>query len=81
MPEAPSCYHQSFLSQCLNADILLSVWSFYFITFTVQDIILFQSELSFKWPYWPKNDVKKDISLIYLHSLCELLYLFIAIAG
>ena len=28
-----SCYHQSFLSQCLSADILLSVWSFYLITF------------------------------------------------
>ena len=41
MPEALSCYHQSFLSQCLSADILLSVWFFYFITFTIQDIILY----------------------------------------
>ena len=48
-------YHQSFLSECLSADIMLSVCSFNFITFTVQDMILFYSELSFKWPYWPKN--------------------------
>ena len=36
---ALSCYHQSFLSECISADILLSVWSFYSITFTVQNIL------------------------------------------
>ena len=57
-------YHQSFLSECLSADIMLSVCSFNFITFSVQDMILFYSELSFKWPYWPKNDVEKTFYLL-----------------
>ena len=64
---------------------MLSFCTFYLITFTVQDIILLSySELSFKWPNWPKNDVKKIFYLLtvpsgmYLQFLgeCNLYYMF-----
>ena len=67
------CYQQSFSSQCLSADILLSVWSFYLITFTVQDIILFWSELSFKWPYTcRKMTLKRYFTYLLTYFVSEM---------
>ena len=50
-----SCYHQSSLSECLSPDILLSVRSFYFITFIVKDIILFSHNCHLKFTYLPSR--------------------------
>ena len=41
VPEAQSCYHQTFNNEYFSANMLLLVWSFFFTTFTMQNGRLF----------------------------------------
>ena len=58
------CQEQTFQTEYFSANMLLLVWSFYFTTFTMQNRRLFYYELSLKWPYCPKSDVKNQTYIL-----------------